>query len=85
MRFVGCGCVRRPTDRYPTELRAGFLLVEDGFDMTNYAEIQHRLATGKTTAGGNAVFRVVIDIYFQTNPLYILQNVDNTQIQFPVN
>lgn len=60
-----------------THLRSSFLMVELDLDIgQEHDEIKRRIETGLSAAGIEAKFRVMIDIFFQTRPLQILQNLE---------
>ncbi len=64
-----------------TEYRATFLKKEAGEGDLSEAEILSRLASGKTTAGANASFRVMIDVFFNALPQSYLETVELADVR----
>lgn len=60
-----------------TSIRSSVLIASDlTSGSLDQDEIKNRLFSGKTAAGDNADFRVMIDIYFRSKPSFFLENID---------
>lgn len=67
-----------------TKLRSAFLYLAAGEKaIGNESEILSRLTNGKRSDGGNAEFRVAIDVLFDSDPGFYLEDVDSSRIFSP--